>query len=75
MVALADDLLASRDSPFIRLGIIGAGIMGDRVARTAATLDAYRVTAIADTDSARAGALASELRAAAFPDISALWRE
>jgi predicted dehydrogenase len=72
MAALADDLLAPRSSPFVRLGIIGAGIMGDRVARTAAALGSYRVTAIADADSARAGALAGELGAAAFPNARSL---
>lgn len=72
MVALADDVLESGDSSVVRLGIIGAGIMGESVARTASSLEAFTVTAIADTDFARAGVLAEELGAVAFPDFTAL---
>jgi predicted dehydrogenase len=72
MPALADDPVAPPGSPFLRLGVIGAGIMGDRVARTAAALDDYRITAVADADPARAGSLAGELGAVAFQDAEAL---
>ncbi|HUZ55292.1 MAG TPA: Gfo/Idh/MocA family oxidoreductase [Streptosporangiaceae bacterium] len=56
----------------IRLGVIGAGVMGDRVARAAAALDAYTVTAVADADPGRGAALAGELGAAAFPGVGEL---
>jgi predicted dehydrogenase len=52
--------------PPIRLGILGAGIMGGHVARAASALDRYEVTAVADTDLDLAGSVAHEARAAAF---------
>lgn len=52
--------------PPIRLGVAGAGIMGDQVARAAADLECYNVTAVADTDLGRASGLAHDLGAAAF---------
>jgi predicted dehydrogenase len=72
MAVLAENRPISRRSAFVRLGVIGAGIMGDRVARAAAALDDYKVTAVADADPARAGALAGDLGAAAFQDAEAL---
>ena len=56
----------------IRLGVIGSGIMGDQVARTAAALDQFVVTAIAEADPGRRVALASDLGAAMFADAGEL---
>ncbi len=58
--------------PPIRLGILGAGIMGQHVARTASALDRYDVTAVADTDLRRATSVADEAGAAAFGDAGEL---
>jgi predicted dehydrogenase len=59
-------------TPPIRLGIIGAGIMGVLVARAAAATEHYTVTAVADPNLDRAARLARELGAAWFPDAQTL---
>jgi len=56
----------------LRLGVIGAGIMGRQVARVAAGLDGCAVTAVADADQDRTAALAAELGASAFTGFAAL---
>lgn len=72
MTGPVHDALASSETFVVRLGVIGAGIMGDAVARSASVLPGFAVTAVADTDVARATALAEELGAVAFPDFTAL---
>lgn len=72
MGGVARNAPASGDASVVRLGVIGAGIMGDTVARRASTHPAFTVTAIADTDAIRAGMLAEELGAVAFSDFTAL---
>lgn len=56
----------------LRLGIIGAGIMGSQVAHKAAALGKYAVTAVADADYGRGHALAEDVGATAFPDAQRL---
>ncbi|MFG2045757.1 Gfo/Idh/MocA family protein [Dactylosporangium sp. NPDC048998] len=50
----------------IRLGIVGAGIMGAKVAQTVGRLPGVRLTAVADPVRERAGALASRYGGTAF---------
>lgn len=56
----------------IRLGVLGAGIMGQRVAQAARDSGRFTVTAVADIDGSRADALAAEFGATAFPDVDRL---
>jgi predicted dehydrogenase len=56
----------------IRLGVLGAGIMGQRVAQAARDSGRFTVTAVADVDPARADALAAQFGATAFPDADRL---
>lgn len=56
----------------IRLGILGAGIMGRHVARTANALDRYDVTAVADIDRRQSSMVAQEAGAEAFGDAGEL---
>ncbi|MDQ2662115.1 MAG: Gfo/Idh/MocA family oxidoreductase [Actinomycetota bacterium] len=56
----------------LRIGIVGAGIMGEKVAVAAAALDGVTITAVADLDAARADALAATYDATSHPDLAAL---
>lgn len=56
----------------LRLAVVGAGIMGQKVATAAAGLGDAVVTAVVDPDAGRASALASEHGAAVFADLPAL---
>lgn len=56
----------------LRLGIVGAGVMGAKFGEVAASIDGVRVTAIVDPQAARAGALAAELGSEAFGSIEEL---
>ena len=58
--------------PQIRLGILGAGIMGRHVARTASALNRYEVTAVADIDRRQSSMVAQETGAQAFGDAGEL---
>ncbi len=55
----------------LRLGIVGAGAMGEKVAHAAADLDGVAVTAVVDPDAGRASALAGTA-ASTFRDLPAL---
>ncbi|GGM53370.1 oxidoreductase [Micromonospora sonchi] len=56
----------------IRLGIIGAGIMGAKVAQTVSALPGVRLTAVADPAHERAGELTSRYGGTAFADYPEL---
>lgn len=58
-------------SPVLRAGIIGAGWIGQRHARTLAARDDITVAAVCDLDGARASALAAATGAQVFAD----WRQ
>jgi predicted dehydrogenase len=55
----------------LRLGIVGAGVMGEKVAHAAAGLDGVVVTAVVDPNASRASALAGPT-SATFHDLPAL---
>lgn len=56
----------------LRVGIVGAGIMGEKVAAAAAILDDVTVTAVADADAGRAAALAASTGADAHASTAEL---
>lgn len=57
----------------IRLGVLGAGIMGERLARAAVGTGRFTVTAVADTDLDRARELAGRYAASAHAGIEELF--
>ncbi|MBO9522396.1 MAG: Gfo/Idh/MocA family oxidoreductase [Nocardioidaceae bacterium] len=56
----------------IRLGVVGAGIMGRRVGAVAAASPRFEPVAVADSDPGRARALGSELGAASYGSVREL---
>ena len=56
----------------LRVGLVGAGGVGERHAATLASLGEVRLAAVTDVDAARAGAVAELYGARACPDLSAL---
>jgi myo-inositol 2-dehydrogenase / D-chiro-inositol 1-dehydrogenase len=56
----------------LRVGLVGAGGVGERHAETLAGLDGVRLVAVTDVDPARAQGLAERHAAAACPDVEAL---
>lgn len=56
----------------IRLGIVGAGIMGRRVAEAAVRTLRFEVAAVADSDLDRANSLAAEFGASSYASVRAL---
>jgi predicted dehydrogenase len=56
----------------LRVGLVGAGGVGERHAQTLAGLDDVRLVAVTDVDPARAQALADQHEAMACPDVEAL---
>lgn len=55
----------------IRLGVVGAGFMGQLHARSAAGLETAQVSAVVDMNTQVAGQVAAELGARHFPDVDA----
>ncbi|MCW2676155.1 MAG: putative dehydrogenase [Modestobacter sp.] len=56
----------------VRVGVVGAGGVGARHARTLAALDDVRLVAVCDPDAAAAAALAAELGVASLDDVGRL---
>ncbi|MCU1439330.1 MAG: oxidoreductase domain protein [Rhodoglobus sp.] len=56
----------------LRLAVIGAGVMGAKVAATAAAIDGLEVTAVVDPDAARAESAAGAVGAVAVPTLAAV---
>lgn len=59
----------------LKLGIIGAGVMGRNHAKIAANLPGVNLVGITDVDQAKATELASQLKVESFPDHAALLAE
>src|SRR3954464_7718756 len=56
----------------LRVGLVGAGGVGQRHAQTLAGLDGVRLVAVTDVDAARTEELARRHDARAYPDVEAL---
>ncbi|MDI1290293.1 MAG: Gfo/Idh/MocA family oxidoreductase, partial [bacterium] len=58
--------------PKVRLGLLGAGAMGQRVAHAATSSGRFDIVSIADSNQSLASALASEYGATAYDDVGTL---
>jgi predicted dehydrogenase len=56
----------------LRLAVVGAGVMGAKVALTASAIDGIEVTAVVDPDASRAESVAAAVGAAAAPTLAAV---
>lgn len=58
-----------------RLGVVGAGAMGARIAASAAASGRFEIAAVVDVDASRRSGLAKELGAASYPDMESMFAE